>query len=435
MKKIFIICFLFFSIKGQSSIILEEFGAQQFSKMPLLVGLIHPDRELKKIAKVLKNDLEFTQQFEVTIQKVRSVESKDQIVQFSHEGFSLVVFLQPDEKAGGYTWRMYDTLDARMVKGKNVSTHETGRVVAHHIADELWPELTSAPGFFSTKIVYGKQVCRLVRNCKKNICIRDATDVTGESEQVLVSTPTINIVPRWNRDPHHPLILFSQYQPANIALVSVDMQGHRKIVSNFDGVNMQVAYSPEGKQVVYCLSQSPRKEFTPHITSQLYYYSVDPITHKNIFKKITHNPGNNFGPCWGPEETIFYSSDATKNGMPNICWHNLKDNSVSWLTSNSYAASPHYSQAANRLVYTKMVNKKMQLWMYDLNSKEHEQITFDNTDKDDCSWSPCGNMISYSMEEKGHARVALFNVKTKQHYFITAEGEDCSYPAWSPYYL
>jgi Tol biopolymer transport system component len=81
-----------------------------------------------------------------------------------------------------------------------------------------------------------------------------------------------------------------------------------------------------------------------------------------------------------------------------------------------------------------MVNRIMQLFEFDLGTKQHRQLTFSPTNKDDCSWSPCGNIIAYSEEDKGRGRLAMLNLLTKEHYYLTPEGENYSYPSWSPAY-
>ncbi len=412
--------------------VMQEVGALTHAKMPLAIGIVGKNKELKKVSQIIKHDLEFTDQFAVSLKKISHVESKDDVTHWYKQGYSLVVFIEGE--GDKYTWRLYDTLDARMIKGKTIYSQDTAslRQRGHYLADELWPELTGNQGYFSTKIVYGKQVCQRGRNCKRYIYVRDITDSDGLSEEVLVASPTINIVPRWNRDPQHPLVLFSQYRSTNIALVAVDMKGKKKVVSNFDGVNMQVAYSPQGNEVVYCLSRNPNNKFASHLTSQLYYYCND-SANKECLKRLTHNPGNNFAPHWGPDQTLFFASDATKSGNPNICWMNLKDQTTQWLTENVYATSPNYCPANNKLAYARIVEKRMQLWLYDIASREHKQLTFDPTEKDDCTWSPCGNFLSYSVEINGRSRIAIYNMHTREQKFLTSEDEDCSYPAWSPY--
>ena len=77
MKKLFIVLLSFsLCIHAQDQIVLEEMQARDFAKMPLLVGLLSSDHELKKISDVIKQDLEFTHQFDVTIFPVAGVEAK-----------------------------------------------------------------------------------------------------------------------------------------------------------------------------------------------------------------------------------------------------------------------------------------------------------------------------------------------------------------------
>ncbi len=420
-------------LNAVEQISLQEVSARGNAKMPLFVGLMDADNDLRKVSEVLKKDLEFTGQFAVTAEKITELTSKNQVRQWFDKGFPLIVYVKPF--SGGYEWRVYDTADARMIKGKKIQKLGTNiRGWAHAIADEVWAELTGSPGFFSSKIVYGKEMCRRGRNCKKYIYMRDATDIEGISEEILSSSPTISVAPRWNRDLENPVVIYSEYTKTNVRLVAVNMQGKRKVVSDFEGVNMQVAYSLEGKEVVYCLSRAPHSDMPAHQTSQLYHYRVDSSTNRALFTRLTTNAGNNFSPCWGPSNTLFYSSDACKNGMPNICWYNFKTKELAWITQDGYATSPNYNALTNKLAYTKMVNKKMQLFEYDLAKKEHRQLTFDATNKDDCTWSPCGTLMSYSIEAKGRSRLGIFNLATKEQVFLTSDVEDSSYPSWSPRY-
>ncbi|GAH05844.1 unnamed protein product, partial [marine sediment metagenome] len=68
-------------------------------------------------------------------------------------------------------------------------------------------------------------------------------DYDGSNEQLLVSTPTVNVTPRWNNDPANPLIFYSEHTNENVRLMVADMKGRRRIVSNFDGLNMLSSYS------------------------------------------------------------------------------------------------------------------------------------------------------------------------------------------------
>ena len=76
----------------------------------------------------------------------------------------------------------------------------------------------------------------------------------------------------------------------------------------------------------------------------------------------------------------------------------------------------------------------MQLWVYDCVSKKHQQLTFDEGNKIDCCWSPCGNYLVYCFSHKRESRIVLMHVALKVKSVITPAGEHCSSPSWSPVY-
>ncbi len=407
--------------------------AQLFAKMPLLI-VTQSQKNLKKILPLFQHDLEFTNQFVVKIAPSQNEFEikKSSFAKWAEEGYPLVLLLE--DKKDQIIWRLYDTASISMIKGQQLSVSSKPNVTAHALADQVWPALTGSSGFFSSKIAYSKMAHRRGRNIKRHLMMRDATDMTGHSEELLVNSPTISVSPRWNKDLNSPIILYSEYTKSNVRLVAVNMEGKRSIVSNFDGVNMQVAYSHDGKEVVYCLSRPPLPHLPSHTTTQLYHYAVDDDGRPAV-KRLTPLPGNNFAPCWGPGNTIFYATDLGSLGNPKIHWHCLKSGTITPITATGFAVSPTYSPSAHRLAYAKMVKGRMQLFLYDLDTKKEEQITFDNASKDECCWSPCGNLLAFVAEQpNGKSRIGLFNVQTGEQKMITPTHEDCCYPHWSPIY-
>ncbi len=408
--------------------------AQKFEKMPLLIVVHSPKRELRKILTFLQHDLSFTNQFDVQITELREpVREKNSFNTWAEQGYPLVLIVE--ENNAQITWRLYDTSSINMIKGQQLQSSEQPNATAHALADQMWPALTGSTGFFSSKLVYSKMAQRRGRNIKKHLLIRDATDTTGHSEQLLVNSPTINVSPRWNRDAKSPLVLYSEYTKSNVRLVAVNMEGKRSIVSNFDGVNMQVSYSHDGKEVVYCLSRPPLPTLPSHTTTQLYHYTVDESGEPKV-KRLTPLAGNNFAPCWGPGNSIFYASDLGSLGNPKIHWQCFDNGNVTPITNAGFCVSPTYSPATNRLAYSKMVKGRMQLFLHDLDTKKEEQITFDPASKDECCWSPCGNLLAFVAEQPGTGknRIGIFNLMTREQKMLTPPNEDCGYPHWSPIY-
>lgn len=306
-----------------------------------------------------------------------------------------------------------------MLVGKNYKKQgRSPEQWAHHIADSVWPTLTGQPGPFSTKIAYCKEVKRQGKKVLKHIYI---ADYDGKNEKLLVSTATVSIAPRWNRDPNNPLLFYSEHTNDNVRLVVADMYGRRKIVSNFDGLNMLPAFSPDGKKVVFCASRGDGN-------CQLYYYK------KGVFKKLTNNTGNNIAPTFSEDgKTLFFCSDFETRG-PQIYRYVFNTEKMNRITHGGYCVSPSYCQQNNKLAYAKMIRGTMQVFLYDLTTKKHRQITRDAGNKEECSWSPCGNYLLFAVETSKESRLALLNLTSHHRRFITAGGSVCCYPAWScPY--
>jgi Tol biopolymer transport system component len=91
----------------------------------------------------------------------------------------------------------------------------------------------------------------------------------------------------------------------------------------------------------------------------------------------------------------------------------------------------HFSEKNNKIAYCKLVGNTMQIFTYDLSTKQHKQVTFNPGNKDECCWSPCGNYVTFSIDNGKSSRIAIFNCITNEQIFLTGENQRCSYPSWS----
>lgn len=394
---------------------------KEYEKLKLLLVMVGEQKqELKNILAIVKKDLEFSGQFSVDIEPCEQVATKKEVASLFDRGYSLAVFFNTTSSNDAIEWRLYDTTQIVMLKGSK--SQKRGMVLrgwAHNVSDGLWTALTGQDGFFSTKIAYCKEVP--VKR-KKRVNHVYVADYDGSNEQLLVSTPTVNVAPRWNRDSKNPLLFYSEYTNSNVRLVAVSMHKKRKIASDYDGINMLPAFSCDGKQVVYCASRGKG-------SSQLYCYD-----HKSELKKITNNQGNNVSPTFSDDGSkIFYCSDYL-TGTPQIFCYDMVRNQQVRLTKDGYCASPSFCGKQNRLAYSKIVNGTMQLFVYDIGTREHTQLTFDAGHKEESSWSPCGNYLLFSIEKGAKSRIAMLNLLSNDIKYVTPENALCAYPSWSGAY-
>jgi len=389
------------------------------AKMKLLIAIPKEQNnysdELQKIADTLKRDFSFSEQFDVSITTIDTLCTKKDVKKAALKGFPVMIYLCASLK--NIDWRLYNTIEGKMLKGKKYK--KKGTIIrgwAHSIADMVWPELTAQQGFFSSRIAYCKQIGRDEKQHYKHIYI---ADYDGSNEQPLVHTPTVNVGPRFNKDPRNCLVFYSQFTNENIELKFIDMHKKNRTASTFDGVNMLPSFSKDGKKVAYCASKGTGN-------CQIYYFENKKLT------KITDNEGNNISPTIANNgKEIYFCSDIKK--CPSIYCFDRDTQSIKRLTSDASSMSPTYSDVRDQLVYCKKIKGEYQVCIYDCKGGQHEQITFSPGQKSECCWSPCGNYILYGVEKNKQQYLEVVAVLSKKTWPLVISG-NCTYPAWSTCY-
>lgn len=412
-----------FYVHPQEESIHIAVSAIQHEKISILLGTIgNVSAELHEIITTIASDFQMTEQCSVTVQNFSSLQKKSQIKDLFAKKYYMAIFIMQDKN--GLSWRLYDTYNAEMLAGKKYD--KKGIIVrgwAHNMADQIWQDFMGTKSCFSSKIAYCKQIW--VKNngrdkVYKHIYIADAD---GKNSRVLVDIPTVCLAPRWGNQPADPIIFYSENTLSNVRLVMANMFGKRKTICSFDGLNMLPAFSDDNKNIVFCLSKDG--------SSQLYHSCID-IEKKRVFNRMTKNNADNFSPCFINDTTIVFVSDCNAASKPQIYSMDMISLHMTPITTEGYCACPAYCKANNKLLYSKMVGKCMQIFLYDCATKIHEQLTTGPESKEEGSWSACGNFIIFAARSHGNSRIARYNLLTGKMHYITPKSENCTYPAWSP---
>ena len=391
-------------------------NAQKNEKVKILLYVVdNQSEELNTFAQLIKKALEFKDQCAVTTCFNAHMPKKQDAL--AHKEYSYILFVH--NHLHHYDWRLFEIDSGAMIKNKKVTKQgNLPRAWAYSFADSVYETLTNDPAFFSTKIAYAKEAYQKNGTHYTHLYI---ADYDGSNSELLVSTPTINVSPRWNNDVNRPLLFYSENTNANMRMMASDMKQKRVVASNFDGLNMLPSFSPDGMSVVYCATRGSGK-------CQLYRWSGKQL------KNLTNNNGNNFAPAYGAQgKEIFFSSDF-ETGQPQIYSYQVDTQELTRITPDGYCTSPTYCAHTNKLGYAKLVNGVMQLFSYDVKNKKHQQLTFDMVQKDECVWSPCGTFLMCPYDNGKTSKVSLFNTITNKYTHLTQCKESCYYPAWSPTY-
>ena len=412
--KLLIVLMLVFSCNSKALKVQVDAQANKRTKLALVV-MGEKDKSFGAVCDAIKNDLQFTHQFDVDVLFQTVVHSKSDVKALSKKGYPIALFVnqKPEEKL--FEARVYNTRKQKMIKGYKVPKRGiSARNWGHALADAVLPVLTGKDGFFSSKIAYCKESGR-----KKNICI---ADFDGKFEHPLVEVKDGAVAPRWNKDPDNPLILYSEYTPLNVRLMSTNMQGEKRVAVNFDGLNMLPAFSEDGEEVVMCLSRDG--------SSQLYHYGYNKRTRETGYTRLTHNDGNNISPTLMNNGDVVFCSDY-QQGRPHIYHLKRRRGAVTRLSNGGSCFSPNYSSACHKIAYSQIQNGVAQIMIYDFSKGTEKQITSDYGHKMECSWSPCGNYLAFSFQDGQNKRIAIQNLLTNKRRFLTSTKNRCSYPSWS----
>jgi len=375
-------------------------------------------RDAKKmIEHYLVSLLGATKQFAVTTRFMAEPNKKKEMQALAGEGYPLVLFFSGDNEM--IAWRLYDTMNAQLVKGKKSYRHRLlDAEWAIVIADQIWSELTSQDGSFSSLIATCKQR-RHRKGCCQDLYLIHPFYTTEQFEPIKVVDKGNNFAPRWHR--RRSVIFYSQHTPVNVRLMSVDSMYISRIITSFDGQNMTPAISGKGRVVLAISGKQNTK---------LYEYFFNRKKRKGRFICLTHEPGDFISPSFLNENELVFCYVNTRN-IPQLGILDLTDQSIAWLDVGR-ALCPAVSPSGRHIAYCKRVDGAYQLFIYDRETKDERQLTKCNGHKDECSWSPCGNYIVCCVEQGNASRIALIDVDTQIMRYLTPLKEQWSYPNWSP---
>ncbi len=394
--------------------------------MKLLIAVTpETDTQLYSIAQILAGNLERSGQFKVAIKGFSMPSTQSELHALFDKDYPLEIFLSHSDEGRSISWRLYDVHDGQLIKG--MKCHKRGQQMhgyADNLADELWPVLTKQASSFSSKIAYVKRKKTTSKRQRQVVCIAH-TD--GSNEREIIKTPGTYVSLYWHHDKKYPCIFCSEFTRYNVRLISANLTGKKKIVLNLKGTCVGISVAHDNARAVYCRSGT------------IWHYAFDPAQKKGVHASLIKNEGKNVSPTLLDNGDIIFCSDAfslrknhPKATGPQICYYKASDKTITLLSRDGYCVGPSYSAHNKKVAYSKKIHGVMQLCVYDLKTKEHAQLTFDEGNKIDCCWSPCGNFLVFCYQSGEESRIAVMHVVMRKRSFLTPRGAYCTSPSWSP---
>ncbi len=379
------------------------------------------------LGKLIQDDLNSTDQLDIDLKKYNKSLDKKVLSKHFQKGISLFVFLSENKKLKeNINIKIKDTSSEEVLFDQNFKVDKKKVVLgAHEISSKVLQALTGDAGPYLSSIAY----CKVLNPNQKVVCV---SDYLCKQTKTVVDAKTINIAPRWHS--RLPILYYSQFTRRNNRLMAVDLRTRRrKIVFSYDGLNMQPSFSKDGSKAVLCLSAGGNSEL------YLYDKKMCQKAGKRVFKKLTRNKGNNISPCLLPSGNVIFCSDY-QTGSPQIFILNARTKRVFRLTNGrGYCAAPSYCEKTNSIVYTRILNGAFQLFslnLNNLNNLQEKQMTFDNADKREPTFSECGKYVIFSHSERDSLalkvpQIAILNLNSGRIRVLTSGKEPKSYPVWT----
>lgn len=416
---VFILLFIF-----STSSIAAEFDIYQSGYRPLQVALLVSGEEAghdqQLFNGVIKNDLESSQSFKVIDQLAYLSTFDESWSKVEYGDWRIVgadILALCKLRREGELWkaeiRVYDLFRAKELASLTVEGGISQvRRTAHRVADQIYSAALGIPGYFTSHILYVHK-----RGKYSDLIYMDQD---GANHQVVGKNFTLLLSPDWAPDGQS--VALNTYVGNRPRLEFFNLRnGKRKAFGEFSGLNSTPEFSPDGRYVAATLS---------HDTGNTDIHIYDIKTDK--WRRFTTHKGIDTTPTWSPDgKWIAFVSN--RSGQPQIYRKALSGGKVLRVSKQgSYNSSPVWSPVGDRIAMISLKN-----WSYAVATvrPDGSDIRYLVAGKrvESPSWSPNGQMILYSAEERGSRRVYRVPSWGGRSEPITSPVVDASDPAWSRY--
>jgi TolB protein len=289
---------------------------------------------------------------------------------------------------------------------------DKSRDAAHEISAWITRMLTGEEGAFTSEIVF---VVKTGPN--KDLWLMDWD---GANARSLTRDQTLNMSPTWA--PDGKTLYFTSFRNGDADVYRYDLEAGRvKPFIQTPRTDSAPSVSADGQWVAYASSESGNFEI----------YRIRPDGSQKT--QLTFSGRDDTSPSWSPTgREIVFTSD--RSGGPQIYIMDFDGVDVRKLThSGVYNETARWSPRGDLIVYCSRESDaypKFQIFTV-LPSGGRERRLTDGGNKFDCSWSPDGMKIVYTVSNDGRTSLWSCNWDGSNARQLTF-GLEASQPQWGP---
>jgi len=367
-------------------------------KFPIAVTDLKGGGRGRKIAEIIRNDMELSGYFRVlSPDTFKSVARKEGIsidkIRFDFwTAIEAGAIVKGDvDSSGGkinVTLRLFDPFLKQMLVGKKYSASKKDlRQVAHRFSNEIMLALTGIWGVFDTKIAYtgvtGKK--------RKGIFVMD---MDGHGAGAIIKNKSINLSPAWSPDGSR--IAFTSYIKNNPDLYIASSGGGRmKRISMGGGSNITPAWAPGGGRIA----------FSSSVGGAANLYTVS--SNGGRASRLTVSPTIDISPDYSPDGgSIVFASERA--GGLHIYSMSAGGGGAQRLTFVGYQNDmPSWSPMGDKIAFAGRDMGAFDIFIMNPDGSNIQRLTIGTGNNDHPSFSPDGRMISFSSTREGGSAIYL----------------------------
>ncbi|MFK7873975.1 MAG: hypothetical protein AB8C84_12550 [Oligoflexales bacterium] len=454
---LFIAFLSFLSHLSFSNPLLVRVDRPSFRQLMVAMPLVATDKssiELEKLAiearQELSHFLEFSGLFQVMpLEHYKTLLPRKKLSQlpFAEEGFrtlnlqswkdigaeALVLAKISEDSTGPILEiRIADLYKGSSVVGKRYRLKSSPIVDSiKSFADHVLEHYTGAPGLFSSQIAF---VGKSSPKADQQVYV---SDVDGRNLRQMTTAPAPHISVAWSPDGKQ--LIYTSFESGRTELFIMDYpSGKRRKLAAFKGLNSGGSFSPDGKWVVFTGSVGGNAE--------IYVMPRNGTTRQQLIRGV----GLDVSPVFSPDGN-YIAFVSGRYGNPHIFrgtlqWDQqgarvVKDDRLTY--AGWYNAGPSWSPDSQKIVFAgfdKDINR-FDIFMMNSDGANLERLTIRSGDNETPSWSPNGKMVVFQSNRTNNGK--LRDVKSQpQLYRMNADGSsqtliptglyEAQTPSWGP---
>lgn len=307
-------------------------------------------------------------------------------------------------------------------------------MVLKQYVDRVLVAYTGKPGIFSSKIAF---IGRKTKSSDKQVYI---CDVDGKNLRQVTFTKSLHLAPSWS--PDGSKLLFTSYESGNPDLYMLDLKTNKvEGLAAYKGLNSGGVFSANGKLVAF--SGSIRGN------TEIYLKSLLKAGHR---KPLLQGHGIDVDPAFSPDGK-WLAFVSGRYGNPHIfraqlSW-NVDKTQVKVVGDKRltyagwYNATPAWSPDSEKIAFAGFDRDigRFDLFLMNHDGTKLERLTIKSGDNESPSWSPNGQLIMFHSNRvgdsnyKGRSQLHIMNRDGSNQRLIKTGLYQAQTPRWGPFLL